>query len=72
MAYVREVTRFKSTFDIVDVPSRDRKVIEDAVAKANETIPRLPGVIARSVFEAIINGSVPFEEFIWESFEGLA
>lgn len=70
-AYVREATRFKSTLDTVDVPIRDQEVIEDAVAKANETMPRLPEVIARSVFEAIINGSVPFEECVWESFEGL-
>lgn len=53
------------------MPSRDQAVIEGAVAKANETVPRLPEVIARSVFEAIINGSVPFEECVWGSFEGL-
>ncbi|THV51709.1 hypothetical protein BGAL_0101g00110 [Botrytis galanthina] len=70
-AYVREATRFKATLDTVDVPSRDQAVIEGAVAKANETVPRLPEVIARSVFEAIINGSVPFEECVWGSFEGL-
>lgn len=66
--YVREATRFKATLNTVDVPSRDQEVIEGAVGKANETVPSLPEVIARTVFEAVINGSVPFEECVWRSF----
>jgi hypothetical protein len=67
---VREATRFKATLDAVDVPSRDAQVIQGAVAAANGTTPPLPVVVARGVFEAILNASVPFEECIFESFEG--
>ncbi|KAH7920603.1 hypothetical protein BV22DRAFT_1097865 [Leucogyrophana mollusca] len=58
-AYVREATRFKATLDSVDVPSRDQEVIQGA--EANATRYNLPQTIAREVFEAIINSSVPFE-----------
>ena len=68
-AYVREATRFKATLDTVDVPSRDEAVIEGAVEASNGTTPPLPETIARGVFEAIINASVPFEECIFEAFE---
>ncbi|KUJ18199.1 uncharacterized protein LY89DRAFT_614785, partial [Mollisia scopiformis] len=63
--YVREATRFKATLDAVDVPSRDLEVIQDAVDAANSTTPPLPATIAKSVFEAIINASVPFEQCIF-------
>jgi len=53
----------------VDVPSRDAAVIQGAVDAANGTSPPLPQVIARGVFEAIINSSVPFEECVFESFD---
>ncbi|KXN80766.1 hypothetical protein AN958_07823 [Leucoagaricus sp. SymC.cos] len=58
-AYVREATRFKATRDTVDVPSRDRVVVEQAVEKAPQYY--LPRVIAQGVFSAIINASVSFE-----------
>ncbi|APA16338.1 predicted protein [Sclerotinia sclerotiorum 1980 UF-70] len=64
-AYVREATRFKATLGDVNVPSRNQEVIDGAVALANQTVPRLPEEIARGVFEAIINESVPFEECVW-------
>lgn len=76
-AYVREATRFKQTLGSVDVPSRDREVVEGAVEKArdmngvfegNGTGMKVPEVVVRSVFEAVINGSVPFEGCVWESF----
>jgi len=67
-AYVREATRFKSTLDTVDVPSRDAEVISGAVAVANNTAPPLPETIARIVFTAILNASVPFEECVFERF----
>ena len=57
--YVREATRFKATRDSVDVPSRDRQVIENAVA--NATAVHLPETIARAVFTTILNSSVSFE-----------
>ncbi|KAF8863613.1 hypothetical protein BDZ45DRAFT_685850 [Acephala macrosclerotiorum] len=63
--YVREATRFKATLNTVDVPSRDQAVIQGAVDAANSTSPPLPATIARAVFEAIINASVPFEQCIF-------
>ncbi|CZR53177.1 uncharacterized protein PAC_03055 [Phialocephala subalpina] len=68
--YVREATRFKATLDTVDVPSRDQAVIQGAVDTANSTSPPLPATIARAVFEAIINASVPFEQCIFGQFCG--
>ena len=68
MATVREATRFKATLDSVDVPSRDAAVIEGAVAAANGTHPPLPQTVAKGVFEAILNASVPFEECVFEMF----
>lgn len=62
--YVREATRFKSTLDSVDVPSRDAQVVQEAIDDANTTTPPLPASIAKGVFEAILNASVPFEECI--------
>ncbi|EKM78470.1 hypothetical protein AGABI1DRAFT_76086 [Agaricus bisporus var. burnettii JB137-S8] len=58
-AYVREATRFKATRDTVDVPSRDEQVIEQALEGAVRY--RLPQVIAKGVFSAIINASFTFE-----------
>jgi len=58
-AYVREATRFKATHDSVDVPARDQQVIDGA--EANATAVHLPKTIAKAVFTAIINSSVPFE-----------
>ncbi|KAH7351156.1 hypothetical protein BKA65DRAFT_536179 [Rhexocercosporidium sp. MPI-PUGE-AT-0058] len=69
-AFVREATRFKATLDTVDVPSRDKEVIEGAVNASRTTKPRLPETIARAVFEAIINASVPFEMCIFGEFDG--
>lgn len=65
---MREATRFKATLSTVDVPSRDAAVIEEAVAAANSTVPPLPVTVARGVFEAILNASVPFEECVFEEF----
>lgn len=56
---MREATRFKATHDTVDVLSRDRQVIEQAVESAPQY--HLPQVIARGVYSAIINASVKFE-----------
>ena len=54
----------------MDVPARDAAVIDGAVAAANGTVPPLPVVVARGVFEAILNASVPFEECVFEEFGG--
>ncbi|PVH89256.1 hypothetical protein DL98DRAFT_366231, partial [Cadophora sp. DSE1049] len=64
-AYVREATRFKGTLGTVDVPARNVEVIEGAVNASRTTNPRLPETIARTVFEAIINASVPFERCVF-------
>lgn len=56
---MREATRFKATRDTVDVPSRDRQVIEQVLEGAIRY--RLPQVIAQGVFSAIINASITFE-----------
>ncbi|KAL2071268.1 hypothetical protein VTL71DRAFT_12503 [Oculimacula yallundae] len=69
-AFVREATRFKGTVDAVDVPARDLEVIEGAVNASRTTVPRLPETIARAVFEAIINASVPFEQCVFGEFKG--
>jgi chorismate mutase len=58
-AYVREATRFKVTRDSVNVPARNQEVIDEAEANANTV--HLPQTIAKAVFTAIINASVPFE-----------
>jgi chorismate mutase len=58
-AYVREATRFKTMHDTVDVPARDQEVIDGA--EANATAVHLPKTIAKAVFSAIINSSIPFE-----------
>lgn len=52
-------------YEAVDVPARDQAVIQGAVDAANTTTPPLPATIARAVFEAIINASVPFEQCIF-------
>lgn len=69
-AYVREATRFKSTLGTVDVPSRDAAVVDGAVAAANSTTPPLPQTIAKGVFQAIIDASVPFEQCVFEQYCG--
>lgn len=56
---MREATRFKSTRETVDVPSRDRQVIAQAVENAPQY--HLPRVIAKAVYSAIIKASVNFE-----------
>ncbi|KAJ3503389.1 hypothetical protein NLJ89_g8457 [Agrocybe chaxingu] len=65
-AFVREATRFKPMRDLVDVPARDRQVIDRAVGGAPAV--HLPQTIARAVFTAIINTSVPFELCVFDSF----
>lgn len=69
-AYVREATRFKATLGTVDVPARDAEVVEGAVEMAKGTVPRVPEVVARGVFEAVLNASVPFEECVFEACGG--
>ena len=61
-AFVREAARFKPTRNVLDVPSRDAEVIERAVTGAVQV--HLPQVVARSIFTAIINSSVAFEECV--------
>lgn len=56
---MREATRFKATRDTVDVPSRNRQVIEQVLEGAIRY--GLPQVIAKGVFSAIINASITFE-----------
>ncbi|EGO00553.1 hypothetical protein SERLA73DRAFT_51202 [Serpula lacrymans var. lacrymans S7.3] len=58
-AYVREATRFKSTYASVNVPSRDKQVIQGAVDAASSV--HLPQIVAKKVYEAIINSSIIFE-----------
>ena len=53
----------------VDVPARNVEVIEGAVNASRTTTPRLPETIAKTVFEAIINASVPFERCVFGEFE---
>ncbi|KDR77214.1 hypothetical protein GALMADRAFT_435941 [Galerina marginata CBS 339.88] len=65
-AFVREATRFKASRDVVDVPSRDQQVIDEA--SQNATQFHLPQTIARAVFTAVINASVPFELCVFNSF----
>ncbi|KAI9644242.1 hypothetical protein NHQ30_007597 [Ciborinia camelliae] len=72
-AYVREATRFKGTVDSVDVPARNKEVIEGAVAKAKAMNAsgsglKLPENIVRGVFEAIIAQNVPFEKCVFQSY----
>jgi len=44
---------------LVDVPARDSQVINEAVTNARAL--HLPETIAKAVFTAIINASIPFE-----------
>ncbi|KAI6112000.1 hypothetical protein EDD16DRAFT_1605554 [Pisolithus croceorrhizus] len=61
-AYVREATRFKATEESVNDPSRNQEVIQGAIDAAPSVY--LPQVVAKMVFEGIINSSVLFEECI--------
>ncbi|KAI6007759.1 chorismate mutase, partial [Pisolithus orientalis] len=61
-AYVREAARFKATEESVNDPSRSQQVIQDAIDAAPSV--HLPQIVAKMVFEGIINSSVPFEECI--------
>jgi chorismate mutase len=47
---------------VLNVPSRNEEVVERAVTGAVEVY--LPQVVARSIFTAIINSSVVFEECV--------
>lgn len=66
-AYVREATRFESTYDTVDNPIRDAQVVDGAVEEAPSV--GLPQTIAAAVFEAIINSSVFFEQCVFNEFD---
>ncbi|TEB25477.1 hypothetical protein FA13DRAFT_1777365 [Coprinellus micaceus] len=66
--FVREAARFKSTRSVLNVPSRNEEVVERAVTGAVEVY--LPQVVARSIFTAIINSSVVFEECVFDAFAG--
>lgn len=66
--YVREAARFKSTVDSLNVPSRNAAVIQEAIDDAHTTTPPTPASIAKEVFSAIINSSVPFEECVFTEF----
>ncbi|EAU83997.2 hypothetical protein CC1G_11435 [Coprinopsis cinerea okayama7 len=65
-ALVKEATRFKSTRDKVNDPTRNAQVIERAIN--NSVNVHLPQVIADSVYTAIINSSVQFELCVFDSF----
>lgn len=59
---MREATRFKSTRASVNVPSRNREVVEQAEQQAIHI--GMPVTIARAAFEAVLNSSVPFEQCV--------
>ncbi|KAG2353168.1 hypothetical protein BDR07DRAFT_736580 [Suillus spraguei] len=65
--YVGEATRFKSTLADVNVPSRNEQVIKGAVDAAPSV--HLPQIIAKDVYEGIINSSVVFEECIFNAYD---
>ncbi|KAH7920602.1 hypothetical protein BV22DRAFT_1020912 [Leucogyrophana mollusca] len=65
-AYVAEATRFKATLDSVDVPSRDQQVIQGAIEGAPAV--HLPQIIAKIVYEGILNASIYFEDCIVRPF----
>ncbi|KAG1867007.1 hypothetical protein C8R48DRAFT_772197 [Suillus tomentosus] len=67
-SYVREATRFKATVSDVNVPSRNEQVIQGAVDDAPSV--HLPQIVAKSVYEGIINSSVVFEECIFNTYAG--
>jgi len=64
-AYVREATRFKPTESSINVPSRNQEVIQGAIDGASAV--HLPQIVAKMVFESIINSSVLFEQCIVSS-----
>ncbi|KAJ5512430.1 Chorismate mutase [Penicillium fimorum] len=61
-AYVREATRFKSTRESVNVPSRNEAVLKRAEQQAVDI--GVPVTIVRATIGAILNSSVPFEQCI--------
>ncbi|KAG1719756.1 chorismate mutase, partial [Suillus lakei] len=61
-SYVREATRYKATIADVNVPSRNQEVIQGAVDAAPSV--HLPQIVAKKVYEGMINSSVLFEECI--------
>ncbi|KAG1866988.1 hypothetical protein C8R48DRAFT_703867 [Suillus tomentosus] len=61
-SYVREATRFKATVSDINVPSRNQQVIQGVVDNALSV--HLPQIVAKIVYEGIINSSVIFEKCI--------
>ncbi|KAG1788318.1 uncharacterized protein HD556DRAFT_1403921 [Suillus plorans] len=61
-SYVREATRSKATVSDVNVPSRNEQVIQGAVDNAPSV--HLPQIVAKTVYEGIINSSAILEECI--------
>lgn len=66
-AYVREATRFKATEESVNDPSRSQEVIQGAIDAAPSVY--LPQIVAKVVFEGILNASVLFEECIFNAYQ---
>ncbi|KAF3016063.1 hypothetical protein E8E15_006167 [Penicillium rubens] len=65
-AYVREATRFKSSWASVNVPSRNEAVLKQAEQQAVHI--GVPVTIAHAAMGAILNSSVPFEQCIFEAY----
>ncbi|KAG1799541.1 hypothetical protein EV424DRAFT_1332521, partial [Suillus variegatus] len=61
-SYVREATRSKATVSDINVPSRNEQVIQGAVDNAPSV--HLPQIVAKTVYEGIINSSAILEECI--------
>ncbi|KIM63910.1 hypothetical protein SCLCIDRAFT_1213708 [Scleroderma citrinum Foug A] len=66
-AYVGEATRFKPTESSVNVPSRNQEVNQGAIDGAPAV--HLPQVVAKMVFESIVNSSILFEECIFNAYD---
>ncbi|KAG2050923.1 hypothetical protein BDR06DRAFT_827875, partial [Suillus hirtellus] len=62
-SYVREATRFKATVSDINVPSWNQQVNQGAVDNALTSV-HLPQIVAKIVYEGIINFSVIFEKCI--------
>ncbi|KIJ66079.1 hypothetical protein HYDPIDRAFT_110220 [Hydnomerulius pinastri MD-312] len=67
-SYVREATRFKNTEASVDDPSRNQQVIQGAIDGAAAV--HLPQIVAKLVYESIINASILFEDCVFDTYMG--
>ncbi|EAS36626.3 uncharacterized protein CIMG_01980 [Coccidioides immitis RS] len=67
MAYVQEATRFKHTRESVNVPARNKQIVERAKREAVRL--GMPVSVAKAVYETVLKAGIRFEECIFDEYE---